>query len=110
MVGGSGRPRGHHRKGQDRVGQPPSSLVPATLYTEAPDSGRGTTAPPRPRPDRRGARPYPRADGARAEPLRARRLLAPLVGALRLQALRAPAQAVSDRLAPRAPGPGRERR
>ena len=71
--------------------------------------GRGTS-PSRARSHGRGARPYPRADGARPEPLRARRLLAALVGALRLQALGPPAQAVPERGRARAPGAGRERR
>ena len=70
----------------------------------------GTAAPPRARPDRRGVRPYPEPARARPERLRARRLLAPLVGALRLQALGPPAEAVSDGRPGGAAGPGRERR
>ena len=55
------------------------------------------------------ARPYPGAARARPEPLRARGLLAALVGALRLQALGAAAEAAALDGRARAPGAGRER-
>src|SRR5205807_8988029 len=72
------------------------SLVWLPGYTRTLDAGRaGTAAPPRPGADRGGARPHHRAACARAEPLRARRLLTALVGALRVQALCPPARAPS---------------
>src|SRR2546430_298194 len=79
-------------------------------YTESPDAGPGTTAAPRSRSDRLGGEPDPGAPGSRAEPLRARRLLTALVGALRLQALGAVAEAAAVAGRARAPRPGRERR
>src|SRR5437870_2692513 len=74
----------------------------------ASDGARRTASPPGPRSDRRGARPYPGADGARAEPLRARRLLAALVGALRLQALGPAPEAAPVERRGRPAGAGRE--
>ena len=67
-------------------------------------------APPsRARSHRRGVRAHPGAARARAERLRARRLLRALVGALRLQALGAAAAAAAVAGRARAAGPGRER-
>src|SRR4029450_7618867 len=61
-------------------------------YTDSPDRGRRSAAglsphSPCPRSDRRGVRAHRRVARARAQPFRAGGLLAPLVGALRLQAL-----------------------
>ena len=63
-----------------------------------------------PRPDRPGVRPHLRAARARAEHLRAGRLLVALERALRLQALAPAAAPVPDARRARPPGPGRERR
>ena len=66
-----------------------------------------TASPPRPRSNRRRARANPRADGPRAERLRARRVLAALERALRLQALAARCSAASPPSGPRVlQGPG----
>src|SRR4029077_16952037 len=66
--------------------------------TPALDAGRpGTAAPPCAGVDRRGARSHPRAARAGPERLRARGVLPPLVGALRLQALCPPLAATALR-------------
>ena len=56
-------------------------------YTESPDGARRPAPPPRPWSHRLGSAANPRAARPRPEPFRARGLLPPLVGALRLQAL-----------------------
>ena len=56
------------------------------LNCSSSDGSRGTAAAPRPRAHRRGAGTYPRAAGTRPEPLRAGRVLPPVVRALRIQA------------------------
>ncbi len=70
---------------------------------------RGTASAPRARSHRRGARSAERPAGPGPEPLRARRLLAPLVGALRLQALRTPPGPAAERRPARPAGAGGER-
>ena len=83
----------------------------AAGYTESPDGGRRSQpAPPRPRSDRLGGGANPGAARPRPEPFRARGLLAPLVGALRLQALGAAAARPAVGRRARPAGPGRERR
>ena len=67
-------------------------------------------ASPFSRSDRRRVRPYPGASRPDAERLRAGGLLAPLVGALRLQALRAASAPAAVERRARASGAGRERR
>src|SRR6266511_429739 len=75
-----------------------------------PDAGCGTASAPRARAHGQRVRANRGSSRTRAEPLRARGLLAALVRALRLQALGAAAEAAAlDRRA-RPPGPGRERR
>src|SRR5262249_11872072 len=66
-------------------------------YTESPDGGRRPAAPSLPRSHGLGSGPYPGAARPRSEPLRARRLLPPLVRALRLQAFGAAPEAAALR-------------
>ena len=79
-------------------------------YTESPDGARRPAAPPRPWSDGLGSAAYPRPARPRPESLRARGLLPPLVGALRLQALGAAPEAAPLDGRARPAGPGRERR
>ena len=75
-----------------------------------PELRRGTAAPSSARPHGRGTRSNPGADRPRPERLRAGGLLAALVGALRVQAFRAPAAPPPERGRARPAGPRRERR
>ena len=79
-------------------------------YSPVSDDGGRSASASRTRPHGRGVHANRRAARARAEPLRAGRLLAALVGALRLQALGAAAQAAALGRRARAAGAGRERR
>ncbi len=78
-------------------------------YTESPDGGRRPAPSPLPWSDRLGSGPYPGAARARPEPFRARGLLPPLVGALRLQTLRPSPEAAPLGGRARPSGPRRER-
>ncbi len=121
VAGGYGRNRGRSLRGEQRGPAAQAAFHPP-LPGEVSRSGRGdrveisfelrggTAAPPRARSDRRGVRPYPKPARARPERLRARRLLAPLVRALRLQALGQAAEAAPHGRPRGAAGAGGERR